>query len=346
MNDSVACLREILHNPCLGQHILIMSGSFLFFTFMFFAIRITRKIYRKATPNKQTSDNRHLSQLFYPASIFVGLQFFIWNLRMDKHLGMDTLAKSIMLGMIIIFITAFIFDVFKTKAYLKYIAITVAACICSFVFKFKTDIIFFSNLINHIIWILWICAIVFSFIILRHDTFLYATCGFLSVTGFFAVSLCSYNMLICVLLAVWSGVFLGIGVIAKYREKKHKGLAISAAASLGFMVATLSILISYASGNHPLWSMAIPVLLMLPFFCNALCSLIHIKKDKPEDAVALQLKDSVLIVMIYLFNTLLSLYLRFLNTKASAIILVSVSVTICIATSFYYHKNKHPKTAL
>lgn len=346
MNDSARCLREIIHNACLRQHITIMLGSFLLFTFIFFAIRIIRKIYRKATPNKKTSGNMNLSQLFYPASLFVCLQFFIWNLRMDKHLGAEALARSIMMGMIIFFITAFIFDIFKVKTYFKYIAIALAACIYSFMFNFKTDIVLFSDTGNHIIWILWVCAVCFSFIILRHDTFIYSTCGFLSVTGFFAISFCDYNMLISILLAVWSGVFLGIGVIAKYREKKYKGLAVSAAASLGFMVASLSILISYASGNRPIWSILIPVLLMLPFFTNALCNLIYIKTDFSENVAPLKFQQSALMIMIYLLNTLLSLYLRFITTQQSAMLLVATSVILCMTTSFYYHKNKHPKPAL
>lgn len=339
MNDPVNCLRNILHDSSLTQHLMLLLGSCFFFIVTFFAIRITRKIYRKATPGYKKENTESLSPLFYPCIIFIAVQFLIWNLRIDTHAGMNETAKMIFTGMIIFFILGFIFDVCKFKPYIKYITFPFMASAYSLLFDFQTTIIALSHITNHFVWLLWSSTIISTFVLIRHYTSIYSICGFLNTTGFFIIAICNHNRLASLLFSIWSGIFLGIGFIAKYREKKYKGLAICAVTSMGFMMASLSVSISYASKNTPLWAIATPVILIMPFFTNAIFSVYEIiTKKNIKEKTALTFWQTMILICIYTINTFLGMSIRFTTNFLQAMIVFICSIIICLIAAYLYNR--------
>lgn len=344
MHNLIDCLRELIHNSVFSQHILLLIVSCFCFLCLFFSIRITRKFYRKATPFNKNKPLSTRSPLWYPCLIFIGMQFLIWNMRIDTRVGMENTAQTIFIGMITFFITGLIFDLFKLKPYIITLTFALVSTAISYIFIFKTDIVILSYLLNHAVWILWTIAICLSFILIRHYTYIYCVCGFLSMSGFFLIAICERNPLASMMFSIWAGIFLGIGLIAKYRDKKYKGLAICAVTSMSFMVSALSINISYASNGRHFFVLFTPVLLIMPFFTVSFFSLLDtIKKNKVEDKHSLSFLQASILFIMYTTNTIIAMILRLTKTPAQALILCGLSTLICIIAAHFYLYFKKPK---
>lgn len=337
------CLRQIIHDSSLSEHIALLLGSCFFFVCIFFSIRITRKFYRKATPGTKKINPESRSPLYYPCIIFIAIQFLIWNLRIESHVGMEETARTVFLGMIMFFITGFFFDIFKMKSWIKYLIFPTAAIAYSFIFSMKTSIVSLPVFANHVIWILWAIISIYSFVLTRHYTFMYSVCGFFSTSAFFLIAICSGNTLVSLLYSIWAGIFIGIGIIAKYRENKYKGLAVCAVASMGFMMACLSVLISYAANGYPIWNMGTPVILIMPFVSNAVMSLYdRFKGNKMEEKIAVNLPQALILIVLYLINTTLGLSLRFTENWTQASLTIAGSMILTFAAAYLHNDFKKP----
>ncbi len=282
--------------------------------------------------------------------IAMGIPFIILYLWVHS-LGFFYIPRSILswqvFGIIISSLIMLVFGVVDDWKELsittKFLTQIIATSLLIF-YGIKTQIIFFSNFLNIIVTFIWIIGITNAFNHLDVMDGLAGGTALMVGFAFWTISILTGQMQTAVLSLILSGVVLGFLIYNFPPAKVYMGNCGSH--FLGFVLAAIALLISYAPLERKIALLSPILILGLPIFDTAFLILIRIAKGKSafkksEDHLALRFlkighsKNKALLFMLslaLLFSVCGILLTQVSNALGLAIVVFVLSVNLVLTT--------------